>query len=344
MIARPAYGISCNCVPMTVQRHILMSLMQLEIFCTVFKERSFSRAADALGLSQPTISIRIKEFEEELGTPLFNRLGREIEPTDAGKFLYEQALPLLAQRRKVTERMASFLNRVEGPLIVGTSSAAGEHLLPGIMMAFQLEHPSVQAKLRFFNDSTKTLEELRNGNIEIGLILTTRDRDGVVAEPFGSDELVLITPATAAWKHRSAIPLNDLRGLPLIVSGPGSATRASLEQALAKKKTRLADLRIVAELGRTGAIKEAVRQGYGVAFVYKRAVTSDLEAGTLHTALVPELGTITLSFNIVYERRRELSPTVRAFLEHLRRFAPQPARAIRPSNADPKRRTRKARR
>ena len=116
-----------------------MNLMQLEIFCSVFKERSFSRAADALGLTQPTISIRIKEFEEELGSPLFNRLGREIEPTDAGNFLYEQALPLLAQRRKLSERMTSFLNRVEGPLIVGTSSAAGEHLLPGIMMAFQVE-------------------------------------------------------------------------------------------------------------------------------------------------------------------------------------------------------------
>lgn len=321
-----------------------MSLMQLEIFCSVFKERSFSRAADVLGLSQPTISIRIKEFEEELGAQLFNRLGREIEPTNAGKFLYEQALPLLAQRRKLSERMTSFLNRVEGPLTVGTSSAAGEHLLPGIMMSFQVKHPSVYVKLRFFNDSTKTLEELRSGNIEIGVILTTKDRDDVVAEPFGSDELVLITPATDTWKHRSTIPLDELRGLPLIVSGTGSATRASLEQALAARKTRLADLRVVAELGRTGAIKEAVRQGYGVAFVYKRAVVSDLDAGTLHTALVPELGSITLSFNIVYERRRELSPTVRAFLEHLRRFAPQADKVIQPSNSAPRGRTRKARR
>lgn len=320
-----------------------MSLMQLEIFCSVFKERSFSRAAEVLGLSQPTISIRIKEFEEELGAPLFNRLGREIEPTEAGRFLYEQAIPLLTQMRKLSERMTSFLNRVEGPLIVGTSSAAGELLLPGIMMAFQLEHPSVQIKLRFFNDSAKTLEELRSGNIEIGVIVTTKGRDDVVVEPFGSDELVLITPATDTWKHRSAIPLDELRELPLIVSGAGSATRASLEHALARRKTRLDDLKVVAELGRTGAIKEAVRQGYGVAFVYKRAVTAELEVGTLHTAVVPELGTIMLSFDIVYERRRELSPTVRAFLAHLRRFAPQANNAIQPSNTASKRRTRKVR-
>src|SRR5580698_9608584 len=114
-----------------------MDLIQLEVFCSVFKERSFSRAAEALGLTQPTISIRIKEFEESLGTPLFNRLGRAIEPTSAGKFLYEQALPLLAQRSQLSGKMTSFLNRVEGPVAVGTSSALGEHLLPGILMAFQ---------------------------------------------------------------------------------------------------------------------------------------------------------------------------------------------------------------
>jgi DNA-binding transcriptional LysR family regulator len=299
-----------------------MSLMELEIFCSVFKERSFSRAAEALGLAQPTVSIRIKDFEEEIGTPLFNRLGREIEPTTAGRFLYEQALPLLAQRRKLSESMTSFLNRVEGPLNVGTSSAAGEHLLPGIMMSFQDEHPGVHVKLRFFSDSMKTLEELRSGEIDIGLILAAKDRDDLVTEPFGEDELVLVTPSAAKWKRRSTIALSELKELPLIILDKGSATRASLEQALAATKTRLTDLNVVAELGRTGAIKEAVKQGYGVAFISKRAATAELEAGTLRAATVPELETIKLSFNIVYDRRRELSPTARAFLTHLSRFNP----------------------
>jgi DNA-binding transcriptional LysR family regulator len=299
-----------------------MDLIQLEIFCAVFKERSFSRAAETLGLAQPTVSIRIKEFEEQLGTVLFNRLGRDIEPTDAGKFLQEQALPLLAQRRRLSERMTAFLDRVGGPLVIGTSAAAGEHLLPGIMMAFQVQHPDVHLKLRFFGDSNKTLEDLRSGDIDIGLIVATKGREDVMAEPFDKDELVLITPATQPWQALSTLSLSDLKTHPMIVLETGSAIRAALEQALAGTKTRLADLNIVGEFGRTGAIKAAVKDGYGVAFVSRRAVASELATGVLHSVMVPQLGTMTLSFNIVYERRRELSPTARAFLEHLRRSAP----------------------
>jgi DNA-binding transcriptional LysR family regulator len=299
-----------------------MNLVQLEMFCTVLKERSFSRAAEVLGLTQPTVSIRIKEFEQSLGTPLFNRLGREIEPTDAGRFLYEQALPLLAQRKKLSEKMAAFLNRVEGPLTVGTSSALGEHLLPGILMAFQRQHPGVRIQLRFSGDSERTLAELHGGDIELGVVVSSPGRDDLIAEPFGTDELVLITPATSAWTSRATLSLAELRALPLIVLSTGSATRNSLEQALRSQRMQLTDLCVVAEFGRTGAIKEAVKQGFGVGFVSRTAVLSELEAGTLRNVTVPELGPIRRSFDIVHARLRELSPTARACLEHLRATAP----------------------
>jgi DNA-binding transcriptional LysR family regulator len=295
-----------------------MDLIQLDIFCSVFRERSFSRAAEALGLTQPTVSTRIKEFEEELGTPLFSRLGREIEPTNAGRFLYDQAVSLLAQRRRLEESMASFLNRVEGPLIVGSSSAAGESLLPGILMAFQAAHPSVSVELRFFGDGVKALDELRSGGMDLGVLPAVEGRDDVVSEPFCGDELVLITPPGGNWRDRPAIPLAELKSLPLIAMHAGSATRASLEETLGRHKTRLGDFKVVAQFGRTAAIKDVVAQGYGVAFVSRRAVEAELEAGKVRIAAVPELGKITLSFNIVYQRRRELSPTARAFLEYLR--------------------------
>ncbi|MES3022820.1 MAG: LysR family transcriptional regulator [Pseudomonadota bacterium] len=295
-----------------------MDLIQLEIFCGVFRERSFSRAAETLGLTQPTVSTRIKEFEEELGTALFSRLGREIEPTEAGRFLYDQAVSLLAQRRRLEEGMTSFLNRVEGPLVVGTGSAAAECLLPGILMSFQESHPSVSVELRFFGDGVKALDELRSEGMDLAVLPPVEGRDDVVSEPFCGDELVLITPPGGQWKDRPTIHLAELKGLPLITLLAGSATRASLEQALAKNRTRLADFKVVAQFGRTTAIKDVVAQGYGVAFVSRRAVATEVEAGSLRIASVPELGKIMLSFNIVYQRRRELSPTARAFLEHLR--------------------------
>jgi DNA-binding transcriptional LysR family regulator len=117
-------------------------------------------------------------------------------------------------------------------------------------------------------------------------------------------------------------PITELKTLPLITLHAGSATRASLEQALAKAKTRLADFNIVAQFGRTAAIKDVVAQGYGVGFVSRRAVAPEVDAGSLRVSSVPELGDMMLSLNIVYQRRRELSPTARAFLAHLRQSAP----------------------
>jgi DNA-binding transcriptional LysR family regulator len=297
-----------------------MDLRLLEIFCRVFKERSFSRAAVELGLTQPTVSVHIKDLEESLGTPLFNRLGREIEPTEAGKFLYEQARPLFALKRNLTEKLTSFLDRVEGLLVVGASSVPGEYLLPRIVTGFHALHPRVRVRLRI-SDSTKTTEDLRQGDIELGVVGAQVQYDDVAAELFAKDELVLVTPATAAWQKRSEISLRELQELPLVIREAGSGTRVSLERALAARKIKLSDLNVVAELGRTGAIKEAVKQGCGVSFVSRLALTSEIQDGTLRIARVPEFGILARTYDIVLSRRRVLSPVARAFLEYLRSSA-----------------------
>lgn len=308
-----------------------MNLRLLEVFCRVYKERSFSRAATELGLTQPTVSVHIKDLEDELGTPVFNRLGREIEPTEAGRFLYEQARPLVALKRNVTQKMAAFLNRVEGLLVVGASSVPGEFLLPGIVTAFHAEYPAVRARLRI-SDTADTLESLRQGDIEIGVVGAAQQDDDLLFESFAADELVLITAGTGVWKSRSEISLQELREIPLVVREPGSGTRTSLERALASRKTQLDEMKIAAELGSTGAIKEAVKQGQCVSFVSKLALAAELEAGTLRIARVPQLGTIARTYHTVFSRRRTLSPISRAFLDYVRRTSsgrPQVAPAAR---------------
>jgi DNA-binding transcriptional LysR family regulator len=298
-----------------------MDLRLLEIFCRVYKERSFSRAAVELGLTQPTVSVHIKDLEESLGAPVFNRLGREIEPTEAGRFLYEQARPLVALKRNLAGKMTSFLNRVEGLLVVGASSVPGEYLLPGIMTGFHAEHPAVRVRLRI-SDSTKTLEDLRQGDIEIGVVGSVVQNDDLLAESFATDELVLVTPTTGAWKNRNEISLRELQELPLVIREAGSGTRTALVLARLARKTKLSDLNVVAELGSTGAIKEAVKQGCGVSFISKLALNSDLQSGALRIARVPEFGSIARTYNTVFSRRRVLSPISHAFLDYLRRSAP----------------------
>jgi DNA-binding transcriptional LysR family regulator len=297
-----------------------MNLRLLEIFCRVYKERSFSRAATELGLTQPTVSVHIKDLEDSLGTPVFNRLGREIEPTEAGRYLYEQARPLVTLKRNLADKMTAFLNRVEGLLVVGASSVPGEFLLPGIMTAFHAEHQGVRVRLRI-SDTAETIEDLRHGDLEVGVVGATQQDDDLLFESFASDELVLVTPTTEAWRSRSEISLKELQQLALVVREPGSGTRNSLERALARSKTQLGELNVAAELGSNGAIKEAVKHGNCVSFISKLAVTEELESGALRIARVPELGIIARTYHTVFSRRRVLSPISRAFLDYLRRTA-----------------------
>ena len=300
-----------------------MDLRLLEIFCRVYKLRSFSRAARDLALTQPTVSTHIKELETALGVPLFNRLAREVQPTEAGRVLYDHAKAIVRLKREVIEKMAGFLTRVEGVLTVGASSVPGECLLPGLMTGFHARYPDVSTRL-CITDTADTLEALRNGDIELGVVGATVPEEDLEFELVATDSLVLAVPATAAWKNRPRVSLRELRELPLLVREAGSGTRAVLEAALAKQDLTLENMNIAAELGSLGAIKEAVKHGYGVSFISEMAIVSEREAGMVRVASVRGLGTIDRSYHSVVSRRRALSPLTRAFAEYLRE--PSPAR------------------
>ena len=294
-----------------------MDLRLFEVFCRVYRERSFSRAARELSLTQPTVSAHIKELEDELGTPLFNRLGREIEPTEAGKFLYEHAKSLLSLKRTLVEKMAVFLKRVEGVLTVGASSVPGEYLLPALMTGFHRQHPGVRARLRI-TDTAETIDDLRQGEIELGVVGGVQADDDLQFEPLTGDTLVLIVPPTPEWKNRKQVTLRELRGLPLLIREAGSGNRTDLERALKPRKLSLEDFDVAAELGSMGAVKHAVREGHGVSFVSELAIGFERQAGDLQVVRVPDLGVIRRTYHSVVSRRRGLSPVTHAFREYLR--------------------------
>jgi DNA-binding transcriptional LysR family regulator len=297
-----------------------MDLRLLEIFCRVYKERSFSRAAKKIGLTQPTVSVHIRDLEQAMGTPVFNRLGREIEPTEAGRFLYEHAEPLVALKRDLIEKVAAFLDRVEGMLTIGASSVPGEHLLPELVTHFHTEHPGAKLRLRI-SDTADTIDDLRHGDIEIGVVGGKLPDKDLLFEPFSSDSLVLLVPSTGLWQGRKEVSLRQLRELPLIVREPGSATRTSLERALASRNVKLAELNIVAEIGSMGAIRQAVRMGAGASFVSQTSVASDVRTGTSQLARIPELGVIERTYYTVVSRKRVLTTLASAFLDYLRQAA-----------------------
>jgi len=291
-----------------------LDLRLLEIFSAVYEERSFSRAAARLYLTQPTVSGHIKTLERQLGVRLFDRLGREIRPTAVGDVLYEYARGLPELRRAIAERLSRVLGRLEGELRLGASTIPGEYVLPEVLERFRREHPHVRATV-IIADTERIIDEVEHGRVDVGFVGARRERRDVDFQAFATDRVILVAPWR--WKRMKALSLAELRELPLLIRERGSGTRAVLERALSEVGYRLSDFTIAAELGSTSALKHAVIAGMGLAFLSTRAVEHELRCRLLRAVSLRELPAIEREFFIARHRRRALSPLGETFLTFL---------------------------
>jgi DNA-binding transcriptional LysR family regulator len=292
-----------------------MDLRLLEIFCCVFEERSFSKAARRLYLTQPTVSGHIKSLEEYFGARLFDRLGREIKPTRAGQLLYEHGHEIVRMKRAMTERMSRFLNRLEGRLHLGASTIPGEYLLPPLVGQFRDAFPHVQVTVKI-SDTKGVVDDVEDGRVELGFVGARVADQHLEFKSFASDRLILVVPRTPAWRKRKSVSLPDLVREPLVIREPGSGTRIMFERKLHELGHRLDEFNVVAELGSTTAVKEAIKAGVGVSILSHLSVKTELEAAIVREVRIAEIETIERSFFTVVNTKRLKSPLCEAFLEH----------------------------
>lgn len=296
-----------------------MDLRLVEIFCAVYEERSFSRAADRLRLSQPTISGHVKALEDYFGAALFDRLGRSIEPTRAGVLLYQYGRRIAAASREAQQEMDRLLHRHEGQLRLGASTLPGEYLLPPLFGQFRETRPGIRVTLTV-SDTREIVDRVTRGELELGVVGAMVVASDLEFSPFASDEIILVTPATPAWEDVSdSISLVDLKERPLVMREHGSGTRMALEDNLRQHGLSVASFDVVVELGSTAALKHAVQAGVGGAFLSSLAVRAEVEAGWMRRVRVPEIEPLPRSFFRVLHRRRTRSPLAEAFLEFLDR-------------------------
>jgi DNA-binding transcriptional LysR family regulator len=292
-----------------------VDLRQLEVFARVVDTRSFSRAAEALRLTQSTVSEHVRLLEDEVGTRLFDRLGRETVPTRAGELLYGYARRLLTLRLEAHQALDQFLGRVSGVLTVGASTIPGEYVLPPLIGAFREKFPQVSIALQI-GDSRRIADAVLDGRVDLGVVGARPDHRSLEATELMPDELVLVVPPGHPWFGRDRATLDDLRSEPLIVREPGSGSRAALERALEGIGTDLSALRVVAEMGSTSAIKQGVKAGVGLSIVSKRAVEEECRHGLLWCLPIEGLR-FTRHFFTVTHTGRSRSPLCQAFLDFL---------------------------
>ncbi len=298
---------------------MLMDTRQLAAFCAVVERKSFSQAAERLGVTQPAVSLQIRSLEQRLGRQLLDRSGRRVEPTEAGRRLYSSAQRLLAAEEHLLEDLdADDEGAITGTLELGASTGPGGTVVPLLLCEFQEQHPDVRVRL-IVSDTQTVVDRVGERELELGIVGAGRRHRGVAFEPFFRDEVVLACPSAHRFAGKT-ISLDDLKGEKLIVMQEGAGVRQVIEDELRKAGMRLRDLDVHLELGLQESVRSAVVAGHGIAFISRLAIEADLDAGRIATARVRGLDPVREIFLARASGRSE-TRAARAFIsfaqEHL---------------------------
>jgi DNA-binding transcriptional LysR family regulator len=287
-----------------------MDTRQLHAFCAVVEKKSFSQAAEQLGVTQPAVSLQIRALEQRLGQTLLDRSGRRVEPTEAGRLLYRSAQRMLALEEQLYEEVTSD-GQLGGTLAIGASTGPGAHLVPILLCEFQREHSELRVALSIWDTQT-VIDHVLDRGLELGVVGALRRQRSLEFEPLARDEIVLAVPP----EHHAAggsLTVDDLRNESLIVMQEGAGVRQVVEEELRRAGLRLRGMEPSLELGLQESVKTAVGAGYGVAFISRTAIEGELAAGTLGAARVEGIEPARQIY-LVRARGRALTRAAEAFL------------------------------
>src|SRR4051812_45126524 len=293
-----------------------MDTRQLQAFCEVVERKSFSLAAERLGVTQPAVSLQVRSLEKRLGTQLLDRSGRRVAPTESGLKLYRSAQRLLALEEEIlTELAEEASGELDGTFEIGAPTGPGGVLLSQVLCQFAAVHPALHVALSVFDTQT-VVERVADRSLELGVVGAAPRHRGVEYEPFFHDTVILACPPGHAFAGRS-VTLDELRTQTLIVMQDGAGVRQMIEDELRRAGLRLRDLHVRLELGLQESVTSAVRGGYGVTFISRSSVENDLAAGTLVEAHVAGLQ-LEREIFLVRAAGRSETRAARAFVDYAR--------------------------
>jgi DNA-binding transcriptional LysR family regulator len=300
-----------------------MDTRQLAAFCTVVERESFSQAAQRLGVTQPAVSLQVRALEKRLGRQLLDRSGRRVVPTEAGLRLYRSAQRMLAAEQQLLEDVADEEEgALRGRLEIGASTGPGGTVLALLLCEFQRRNPELTVALSVL-DTRRVIDLVLRRELELGVVGAARRQRSISFEPFFRDEVVLVCPPGHRFAGRS-LTLDELREEPLIVMQKGAGVRAVIEEELRRAGTQLRDFDVHLELGLQESVKSAVIGGFGVTFISRSAVESELEAGTLAAARVEGLEPAR-EISLVRSTGRAPSRVAEAFVSFARGLVDKPS-------------------
>ena len=285
-----------------------VTFRQLRVFTEVARHLSFVRAAEALHLTPPAVTMQVKELEAATELPLFDRQGRKVALTTSGEYFLVYAKRLLATLKEADDAMARFRKLETGLLTVGMVSTA-KYFVPRLLARFRIEHPGVEVRLQVCQNREQLAGLMGNGEVDLGIMgrppreLVTR------AEPFAAHPHVFVAPAGHPLTRLGHPPVSVLAEQALIVREAASGTRALMDRFFLDHRV---EPRIVMEMPSNETIKQAVMAGMGLSFLSLHTVGLELKAGEMELVPVEHTPVMRL-WNVVHLQSRLLSPAAEAF-------------------------------
>ncbi|MFN2578119.1 MAG: selenium metabolism-associated LysR family transcriptional regulator [Pyrinomonadaceae bacterium] len=290
-----------------------MDIRDLEVFLSVARHLNFTRAGEQIHLSQPSVSVRMRALERDLGAKLYEQLGKKLALTETGKVLVPYATKVIAAMDDARHAIDELQGLERGSLRIGASTTPGMYVVPRTIAQFKKSHPKIDVHLRI-KDTRDIEEDVIRNEFDFGFVGGHLAGDEVEVVPWFTDELVLIFPSGHRLAKKKSVKVEDLRKERFILREPGSATRAAVLSHLQD-----ADIQVdtVGEMENPESVKKAVQSGLGIAFISKFAVETELKARTLVAVSVQGLQ-IKRELKIVYRKDKHLSRAALKFIEMAR--------------------------
>ncbi|MCF6321569.1 MAG: LysR family transcriptional regulator [Rhizobiaceae bacterium] len=290
-------------------RHL--TLRQLQIFETVVRLGGVTRAAKALHLSQPTVSMQIKKLSETLGLALLEQVGRTMQPTSAGRDVYANIREILDRVMGLGDLALELKGEVKGELNIAVITTAA-YFMPHFLGVFVERHPQVRPRLTITNRA-EVLERLRSNKDDLLIMGQVPSELGVKSYPILDNEMVVVAPPVHPLATKKNIPLAQLTQERFLVREPGSGTRQAVERMLAEQGLEFTPYMV---LGNAEAIKQGVMAGLGISVLSRRNLS--LELSEKHIAILDVKGfPLIRRWYAVHLRGKKLSLTARTFLDFI---------------------------
>ncbi len=282
-------------------------MRQLQIFAAAAKALSFSRAADELRMTQPAVSMQMRQLEESAGLPLFERIGRRLYLTQAGAEMLRTAQGVMRSLEEAGEVFAALRGLEDGRLTIAVVSTA-KYFAPKLLALFARQHPRIDMKLSVSNRD-QVVQLLERNEVDLAIMGTPPREIETAAVPFARHPLVIIAAPSHPLAEKKRVPLAALAQETFLVREPGSGTRAAMERFFAEHGIRV---RVGMEMSSNETIKQAVMAGLGLSFISQHTVGLELATGQL-VLLRAEGLPVVREWYVVHREEKQLSPLAQAF-------------------------------